>query len=403
LEYVAQELHTQAFTTLGVAEQQAVREDAEERYISYAFLRQSGTQHGTLKMDLQNDFTTGDNRYPKTRQQTLHLLDKYSKTVVPKTPISEGMAFAQRGGRGGRGGAGRGNAAGRGSRRPFDKEYWKDKKCFKCGKEGHPSLHCEEGDDDDKSTASAKSVKKLTKDMKSMKKAFTQLKEVIEGDSDLSGSDSEEDSHFQVQARKFQFIQLERESEPRIARIEREFEPRIAKLFKQAHGGKFELDLREVILLDSQLTMDLICNPALVKKTFKSSHAMKLKSNGGTMTITHKAKVAGYHAHVWYDKKAITNILSLKNVIKQYRVTYDSNDEMFVVHRESDGKPNMEFRMHESGLHYYDPRSNDFAFVSTVSGNKEGFTKRQIKGAEAARALYSTLSYPSWKDFKWVI
>jgi hypothetical protein len=80
-EYVAMELHTQTFATLGAAEQQAVREDAEERYISYAFLRQSGTQHGNLKVDLQNDFTTGDNRYPKNRQQTLHLLDKYSKTV----------------------------------------------------------------------------------------------------------------------------------------------------------------------------------------------------------------------------------------------------------------------------------------------------------------------------------
>ena len=127
-------------------------------------------------------------------------------------------------------------------------------------------MHCEEGDDDDKSTASAKSVKKLTKDMKSIKKALTQLKEVIEADSNLSGSDSEEDLRFQVQACKFQFIQLERKSEPCIARIEHEFEPHIAQLFKQAHGSKFELNLREVILLDSQSTMDLICNPALVTK-----------------------------------------------------------------------------------------------------------------------------------------
>jgi hypothetical protein len=89
LEYVAQEMHTQAFAALGAAEQLAVREDAEERYILYAFLRQSGVQHGNLKIDLQNDFTTGDNRYPKNRWQTLHLLDKYSKTVVPRTTQSE--------------------------------------------------------------------------------------------------------------------------------------------------------------------------------------------------------------------------------------------------------------------------------------------------------------------------
>jgi hypothetical protein len=42
-------------------------------------------------------------------------------------------------------------------------------------------------------------------------------------------------------------------------------------------------------------------------------------------------------------------------------------------------------------------------FVETVSGNKQGFMKRQIKGADAAWALYATLSYPSLKDYKWVI
>lgn len=85
LECVAQKLHTQAFNTLTVTEQEAVREDAEERHLSHAFLWQSGPQHANLKVDLQNDFTTGDNHYPKNRQQTLHLLDKHSKTVVTKT------------------------------------------------------------------------------------------------------------------------------------------------------------------------------------------------------------------------------------------------------------------------------------------------------------------------------
>jgi hypothetical protein len=42
-------------------------------------------------------------------------------------------------------------------------------------------------------------------------------------------------------------------------------------------------------------------------------------------------------------------------------------------------------------------------FVNTVSENKTGFTKRQIKCAEITRNLYKTLSYPSMKDFKWVI
>jgi len=107
LEFVAQENHTQAFLALGAAEQEAIRVDAQERYQSYAFL-QSGAQHGHLKQSLQNDFTTGDNHYAKTHQQTLHLLDKFSKTVVPKAMTqSEGTVFAQSSG---------------GKKKPFDKE-----------------------------------------------------------------------------------------------------------------------------------------------------------------------------------------------------------------------------------------------------------------------------------------
>jgi hypothetical protein len=126
LEYVAQESYTRAFTNLGPVEQQLVQDDAEERYVSYAFLCQSGTQHGNLKVDLQNDFTTGDNRYPKNRQQTFHLLDKYSKTVVAKVIHSEGTSFAQKGGRGGGNRSSSYNGKGHDSI-TYDKKYWKDK------------------------------------------------------------------------------------------------------------------------------------------------------------------------------------------------------------------------------------------------------------------------------------
>jgi hypothetical protein len=74
---------------------------------------------------------------------------------------------------------------------------------------------------------------------------------------------------------------------------------------------------------------------------------------------------------------------------------------MFVVHRESESKPNMEFKMHKSGLHYYDPKKeHHMTFVKTVLENKTGFNKWQIKCAEIARNLCKTLSYPSMKDFK---
>ena len=286
LEHVAQELTVGTtvvtFSSLTDEQQDAVRKDTEERYISYVFLRQSGAQHGKLKIDLQNDFTTGDNHYPKTRQQTLHLLDKYSKTSLSKTTNSEGASFAQGGGIDGK----------KKKSETFDKAYWKGKTCYKCNGKDHPASHCpnkatkpDKDDDDDASTAS--SVNKLKKDFKKMSKAFTtvnaKLDKLKEDDSDLSGSDAEEEaSHFQYH-QGVQFTQLESK-----------FEPRISNLFKQSHGTKIAIDLRQIILLDSQSTMDLFCNKALVDKTFKSSDTMRLKSNGGSMLVNEKATIPGY-------------------------------------------------------------------------------------------------------------
>jgi hypothetical protein len=462
LDHAAAEIHNQKFDVLSETDQKDVREKAEEQYLAYVFLRQSGKQHNKLKVDLQNDFTTGDDRYPKNRQEVLHLLDKYSKTAVATITPSEGSTFIQEGDRD--------------EEEHYDKEWWEDKTCYKCEKKGHPASNCpnkkkggskgggkKKKDDDEKSRSSKSSKSKKTvavrKLHKKAKKSFAMLAEKItemekkKGLSD-SDSDAEEDSHFQ-----FQLMQLERESHDvpgtqlereshdvpgmQLEReshnvpgmqLEREshdvpgvqlkreshdvpgvpftkgtvlqqafnFEKRNRKVLRtQNHDEGTRLDLPNVLLLDSQSQMDLFRSNSLVKKVYKASRKMRLKSNGGTMMVSHKATVAGYNQDVWFSKNAITNIISLKNLIKQYQVTYDSRDQMFVVHR--DHLPDMEFKMHESGLHYYDPREQgDFVLANTVPGNK-GFSQKQRKDAELAKTLYAKLGYPSIKDFKWVI
>jgi hypothetical protein len=131
--------------------------------------------------------------------------------------------------------------------------------------------------------------------------------------------------------------------------------------------------------------MDLFCYAALLIKTSKSNSSMKLKRNGVTTVVTRKEIILGYNETVWFSTRAITNIISLHNLIDQYRVTYDSDGLMFVGHRDLESKPNMESQMHESSLNYYDLRkAHHPTFVNTVSENKQGFTKRQIKGEELA-------------------
>ena len=114
---------------------------------------------------------------------------------------------------------------------------------------------------------------------------------------------------------------------------------------------------------------------------------MKVQGNGVTLAVSHKATVPGYKQDVWFIKYAITNIISLKNLIKKYRVRYDSIDQISVVHREYQENPNMEFNMHQYGIHCNNPTYKAVILINTVSKNKQGFPKRQIKGAEQAKTL----------------
>ena len=120
--------------------------------------------------------------------------------------------------------------------------------------------------------------------------------------------------------------------------------------------------------------MDIFFNLDLVEKKAKSKAKMKLKSNGGTNKVYHQATVNGYHNSVWFSENAITFIIALRNLHLYYLVTYRSIEMMFIVHVYYEGKPNMQFIMHASGLYYFNPRDKEFNFVNTVSKNKEGFT-----------------------------
>ena len=173
-------------------------------------------------------------------------------------------------------------------------------------------------------------------------------------------------------------------------------------MMKQSHKSLKGLNMREVILLDSQSTICVFCNKKLLATISKAKSPLRLRSNEGSMLLTKEARIDNYNQKVWYSVDAITNIFSLKNVKKRCHVTYDSDDGYFVVHQEEFGLPEIIFREHESGLYYYDPRVQigNFAFVETVSANKTLFTKRQIKGAQQARRLYMCLSHPLISDFK---
>ncbi len=153
--------------------------------------------------------------------------------------------------------------------------------------------------------------------------------------------------------------------------------PKIALAMKSSKS--LDLDLRYVLLLDNKSMFDLFLEQGLIRK---ASCALNMTSNGGGLKINKQGKFPGYKFWVWFSKQAITNIICLKNLIKIYKVTYDSKVEMtFVVHLQQFCLPDLSFKMHLCGLHIcYPKKMGEFGFIQIVKDNMKLFSKRQIAG-----------------------
>jgi hypothetical protein len=100
----------------------------------------------------------------------------------------------------------------------------------------------------------------------------------------------------------------------------------------------------------------------------------------------------------------------------QYRVSLDTgaNGSIWFHRSERNGIPDIEFKMHVSGLQYWDPTSDvtkasvntkarKLTFVETVEDRKMLYSKRQVKLAEVARAGLHNAGFPSEQDFRLLV
>jgi hypothetical protein len=138
-EYCSQVAHSKSYNKLTLEKQESVTGIAKERLLAYALLRMSSNNNDKIKLDLFDDFTKGNNNYPETRQLTLLMLDKYTKKPMAIT-ASEGTAFVPKGKKSRV--AKKANNNDREKLLEYNKEYFKDKMCFRCGKKGHPKSTC---------------------------------------------------------------------------------------------------------------------------------------------------------------------------------------------------------------------------------------------------------------------
>ncbi|GFH56607.1 hypothetical protein CTEN210_13083 [Chaetoceros tenuissimus] len=132
-------------------------------------------------------------------------------------------------------------------------------------------------------------------------------------------------------------------------------------------------------------------------------------SNGGSLDYTKSGNVKVLpKIKAYVNSNSLANILGFCDVVDNYSVTFDSrNDDYFVVHvTETEG---MRFKRLANGLYGFDTSADKLepllpdthtSFFSTVSKNKEYFSRQEIEGAEKARELQGQVGWPSDQQFK---
>ena len=108
---------------------------------------------------------------------------------------------------------------------------------------------------------------------------------------------------------------------------------------------------------------------------------------------------------VWFDPRAIANVLSLKLVKEKYHIKYNSNkDDGFVFTKPTGEK--FKFIQSGLGLHYLDMMLQDrnksvdtTLVVDMVKENKKNYTNNDYLHALRARELQVTMGQPSTATF----
>jgi hypothetical protein len=190
-EYCALEAHKAAYTLLKPDEQEADRVSARERFLSYALIKTSNSKHNKIRDNLLDDYTIGSDNYLQIRSQALMLMDHYSKTPTAITTLG-GTAFAQSDKKKKKSGDKKKKSEAPKDPKDFDKEWWKDQECYRCGKKGHPASARSVkplSDNDDKLIHSFKSASNamaaIQKSIKTMGKAMTQISKIADFDDEL--------------------------------------------------------------------------------------------------------------------------------------------------------------------------------------------------------------------------
>ena len=90
--------------------------------------------------------------------------------------------------------------------------------------------------------------------------------------------------------------------------------------------------MKNLVLLDSNSTNIIFCNEQYIANIRQAEKSLEIHTDGGSMMVTQKFKIPHLGTH-WFSRNAITNIISVTDISKMFRVTMDTKKEKaFIVH-----------------------------------------------------------------------
>jgi hypothetical protein len=335
--------------------------EASESLFAFLYLENSDQQkYGSILNNLNSQKSLGNDQYPRTIVETNNVLSNH-KLDEKQKPIKGKQEH----------------------KHPIKTQKGKDEsdneestplsfaqmegKCYCCGKKGHRSPECYSKDKIPKEewavNKSQQHAHKKNDDAASVSESTTSSKEKVEMEIGWAG---------------------------------------LHCSFAQSTS------MKDLILLDSDSTDTIFCNPKYVSNIRDSEDPLSISTNGGEMSSTKKCDIA-HIDDVWYNEDSMTNIIAMKDMTKKFRVTMDSKEELaLLVHL-----PNkiVKFKQFSNGLYAMDPNdkksyeitNQPHQFMNSVNENMQFISPRQQKRAHRARDLYVAMGTPTVDDLKAMI
>ena len=167
------------------------------------------------------------------------------------------------------------------------------------------------------------------------------------------------------------------------------------------HGGRHPL---EWVLLDNQSTIDVFVNHRLLQNIRRIGQYMYIHCTAGVTRTNLVGDLPGYGT-VWFHPDGIANILSLSRVKTKNRNTFDSDTtNEFIVHKPDGSTRN--FKESSHGLYYHDTSTGvagvaetGTALVTTVADNASNYTHADYSCALLAHKTQQIIGRPSTHDY----